>query len=93
MTTQRADAVARVTLTAPSAIANTIALWCAMAVCALAWWPIYANVHFIVLAIVATVLGSGIALLGARFRWPSAIVVPAVVVLMPTVVDSVAGTP
>lgn len=80
MTTQRADAVARVTLTAPSAIANTIALWCAMAVCAFAWWPIYANVHFIVLAIVATVLGSGIALFGARFRWPSAIVVPAVVV-------------
>lgn len=79
MTTQSAAPAPRVAFTAQRAIGNTIALWCAMAVCAVAWWPIYRDEHFIVLAIVATLLGSAIALSGALFRWASVIVVAAVV--------------
>lgn len=60
-------------------IGNTAGGWAAMFVCALAWWPIYADSHFIVLVVVATLLGTTIALLGALLRWSSAIVVPAVV--------------
>ncbi len=65
--------------TAATAVANALALWAAIAIAAAGWWPIYQDTHFIVMVAVATVLGSIIALLGALFRWPSAVVVPVTV--------------
>jgi TgpA N-terminal domain/Transglutaminase-like superfamily len=49
-------------------------LWLATAIAALAWWPIYADVHFIILMAVTLAAGSLIAILGAVFRWSSAII-------------------
>ena len=65
----------------PAAIVlNTAALWLATAVAAAAWWPIYQDARFIVVVVVATLVGSAIAILGAVLRWPSAIVAPVTVV-------------
>lgn len=65
----------------PAVVAvNTAAVWLAIAVAAAAWWPIYQNAQFIVLVVVATLVGTTIAMLGAIFRWSSAIVAPATVV-------------
>jgi hypothetical protein len=59
---------------------NTAALWLATAVAAVAWWPIYQNLQFVVLVAVATLVGSGIAVAGAVWRWPSAVVLPVTIV-------------
>ena len=67
---------ARTPLRPAAVIVNTAALWCAVAVAAIAWWPIYQDVRFIVLAVVATAVGSAIAILGTVYRWSSAIVAP-----------------
>lgn len=53
---------------------NTAAMWLVIAVSAVAWWPIYQDPRFVVVIAVATVLGSAIAIAGAIFTWPSAIV-------------------
>ena len=71
---------ARTPLRPAAVILNTAALWSAIAVAAAAWWPIYLDVRFIVVVAVATLVGSTIAILGAVFRWPSAIVAPTTVV-------------
>ena len=70
----------RTPLRPAAVILNTAALWSAIAVAAAAWWPIYQDVRFIVVVAVATLVGSTIAILGAVFRWPSAIVAPTTVV-------------
>lgn len=77
MSEQRTRVIPRTGVSGSAIVANTIAVLAAMLVCALAWWPIYADEHFVVLVVVSTVLGSAIALLGVLFRWSSAIVVPA----------------
>ena len=64
----------------PAIVLNTAALWLATAVAAAAWWPIYQDARFIVVVVVATLVGSAIAILGAVLRWPSAIVAPVTVV-------------
>ena len=69
----------RMPLTPATVILNTAALWAATAVAAAAWWPIYQDLRFIVLAVVATLVGSAIAITGALLRWPSAIVAPVTV--------------
>jgi hypothetical protein len=50
---------------------NTLLLWVANALAASALWPIYQDVHFLVMVVVTTVLGSVLAVLGAVFRWKS----------------------
>lgn len=55
---------------------NTAALWVLMAVGAVAWWPIYQDARFAIAVAAATILGSVIAILGARYRWPSAVLIP-----------------
>jgi hypothetical protein len=63
------------TLSPAFAIANTLFLWLAIAVASIALWPIYQDLWFVVVVAATTVAGSAIALAGARFRWPTAIVV------------------
>jgi hypothetical protein len=66
---------------APASVAlNTIALWVLMALGAAAWWPIYQNLQFVIAVAAATLIGSLIAIVGAIYRWPSAIVIPVTVV-------------
>ncbi|HWM34513.1 MAG TPA: transglutaminaseTgpA domain-containing protein [Pseudolysinimonas sp.] len=55
-------------------IANTVLLWAATALAAVALWPIYQDQRFLVLVAVTTVLGSVVAILGAVFRWRSFVV-------------------
>jgi transglutaminase-like putative cysteine protease len=52
-------------------VTNTAMLWCATAIASMALWPIYQSIQLVVLVAVATVVGSGIAILSARFRWSS----------------------
>lgn len=51
--------------------ATTALLWLSTAIAAAALWPIYQSQALIVLVVVATALGSAIAILGALFRWSS----------------------
>ncbi|MEO6532407.1 MAG: transglutaminase-like domain-containing protein [Pseudolysinimonas sp.] len=59
------------------AILAVLLCWVAIGVAAAALWPIYRTGRFAVLVGVAVVLGTVIAGLGARFRWPSWILVVA----------------
>ena len=61
--------------------ANTVALAVAIGIAAAGWWPIYQDLHFVVLVAVTVVLGSALAILGAVFRWTAAVMVPATVIL------------
>ncbi len=65
----------------PVIVLNTAALWLATAVAAVAWWPIYQNLQFVVLVVVATLVGSALAIAGAVLRWSSAVLAPATVVV------------
>ena len=46
----------------------------AFAVAAVQWWPIYQDTRFIVMAAITLAVGATIAILGAVFRWSTAIV-------------------
>jgi len=54
---------------------NTLLLWAATAIAAVALWPIYQDARFVVLVAVTTVLGTIVAILGAVFRWKSFVVI------------------
>lgn len=68
-------AAARRRPTAGFIAVNTLLLWAATAIAAVALWPIYQDPRFIVLVAVTTVLGSIVAILGAVFRWKSFVVI------------------
>lgn len=55
---------------------NTVLMAAAVAVAAAAWWPIYLDLHFVIMVAATAVVGSVIAVAGAVRRWPSAVVVP-----------------
>lgn len=57
-------------------ILNTLLLWATLAIASVQLWPIYQDPRLVLLIVVTTIVGSAIAILGAAFRWPSAIVVP-----------------
>ncbi|GAB3606869.1 transglutaminase-like domain-containing protein [Conyzicola nivalis] len=59
---------------------NTLFLWAGIAVASVAFWPIYQSPSIVLLVAVTTLAGSAIAILGAAFRWSSAIVLAATVV-------------
>jgi Transglutaminase-like superfamily/TgpA N-terminal domain len=61
-------------------VVNTLLLWLATAVSAFALWPIYRDESLVVMIAAATVLASGIAVVGAIFRWSAPIVMGATVV-------------
>jgi hypothetical protein len=50
-------------------VVNTVFLMLSVGAASIAFWPIYCDSAIIVLVVSATVSGSAIAILGARFRW------------------------
>lgn len=58
---------------------TTVALWLATAVAALALWPIYQSIQLVIVVIAALTLGTALACISARFRWPGFVVVLATV--------------
>ena len=50
-------------------VVNTVFLMLSVGAASIAFWPIYRDNAIIVLVVSATVAGSAIAILGARFRW------------------------
>ena len=61
-------------------VSNTLLMWGAIAIASIALWPIYRNTAMIVMVVAATLLGSGLAILGAYFRWPAPILMGGTVV-------------
>jgi hypothetical protein len=61
-------------------VLNTVMLWLATAVAAVALWPIYASGGLFVMVAGALVMGSGIAICGARLGWRAPVVALATVV-------------
>jgi hypothetical protein len=55
-------------------VANTLFVWLTIGIASVALWPIYQSPAIVLLVAVTTVVGSAIAILGALFRWSSAVV-------------------
>ena len=72
----------------PGTILDVVLLWIMTAVGAAAFWPVYRDTSFLVMAVGAVLAGTLVALVGARFRWPSF-----VVLLVGAAVLFVAGVP
>lgn len=58
------------------ALVNVALVAAATSIAALAFWPIYQDVRFLVLVAGAVILGAAVAGLGTALRWPSFVVVP-----------------
>lgn len=59
-------------------VVNTLFAAAATAIAAAPFWPVYRSGPFLVMAAVTIAVGALLAILGAVFRWPSAVMVPAV---------------
>ena len=57
--------------TVGSMIVDVLMVWIMTAVAAAAFWPVYAATPYLIAVAGAVVAGTVVALLGARFRWPS----------------------
>ncbi|PWB96248.1 transglutaminase-like domain-containing protein [Salinibacterium hongtaonis] len=63
---------------AASFVARVTAFFCAaIGTAAAAFWPIYGDASFVLMAVVAILAGAALAILGARFRWSSPILLAA----------------
>ena len=62
-------------------VTNAVIFAIVVAIAAAGWWPIYQDLHFVILVAVTIVLGSALAILGAARKWSVAVLVPATVVL------------
>jgi len=62
-------------LTTSFVVASTAFAWLAIALASASLWSVYQSGRYVILVLVALVLGTLIAHLGARFRWPSYVVV------------------
>jgi transglutaminase-like putative cysteine protease len=60
-------------------VGNTAALWIAVGVAGIAWWPIYGDFSLVILIAGAMIAGSAIAISAAVWRWPAFVVVPVTV--------------
>jgi transglutaminase-like putative cysteine protease len=69
-------------------ILDVVLLWTMTGIAAATFWPVYRDSSFVVMAVGAVLAGTLVALLGARFRWPSFVVLLAAVVVL-----FVAGVP
>jgi len=56
-------------------VTTTVFAWLAIALASAALWPVYQSGRYVILVLAALVLGTVVAHLGARFRWPSYVVV------------------
>jgi len=61
--------------TAASLLVDVVLIWILTGIVAAALWPVYRDPWFFAVVGGALVAGTGIALLGARWRWPSFVVV------------------
>ena len=52
-------------------ILTVLLFWLSMGIAAASLWPIYQTSHYVILVVVAVLLGTLVAVLGAWFRWPS----------------------
>lgn len=59
---------------AASLLIDVVLLWMLTAIAAAAFWPVYRDPWYLVVVGGALAVGTAIALLGARFRWPSFVV-------------------
>ena len=59
---------------AASVAVDVALVWIMTAVAAAAFWPVYRDVRYLAVVVGALVAGTIVALLGARFRWPSFVV-------------------
>lgn len=59
---------------AASIAVDILLLWIVTGVAAAAFWPVYRDLSYVVAAVGAVIAGTTVALLGARFRWPSFVV-------------------
>lgn len=59
---------------AASVAVDVALVWIMTAVAAAAFWPVYRDVRYLAVVVGAVVAGTIVALLGARFRWPSYVV-------------------
>jgi transglutaminase-like putative cysteine protease len=71
-----------------STVVDVVLLWAMAAVAAAAFWPVYRDPWYIVVAVGAVASATAVALIGARFRWPSF-----AVLLVAFVVFLVSGVP
>ncbi|MFZ6992238.1 transglutaminaseTgpA domain-containing protein [Curtobacterium sp. RRHDQ66] len=55
-------------------VGGTLVVWLLLAVASIAWWPVYRDDGMVVAAVTAVLVGSLVALLGAVFRLPTAVV-------------------
>lgn len=53
---------------------STLMLWLSTGIAAAALWPSYGSLQLVILVVVTTIVASGIAILGAVFRWSSFVV-------------------
>lgn len=60
--------------TAGSVIVDVLLIWVMTAIAAAAFWPVYRDPWYLVVAAGAVVAATAVALVGARFRWPSFVV-------------------
>ncbi|MFJ3380970.1 transglutaminaseTgpA domain-containing protein [Curtobacterium sp. NPDC090217] len=60
-------------------VGGTLVVWLLLAVASVAWWPVYRDDGMVVAAVTAVLVGSLVALLGAVFRLPTAVVAIATV--------------
>jgi hypothetical protein len=58
---------------------GTLVVWLLLAIASVAWWPVYRDDSMIVAAVTAVVFGTLVALVGAVFRLPTAVVAIATV--------------
>ena len=59
---------------AASVAVDVALVWIMTAVAAAAFWPVYRDVRYLAVVVGALIAGTIVALLGARFRWPSFVV-------------------
>ena len=55
-------------------VVNTVMLWVSTGIASTALWATYRSLQLVIVIVVATLVGSLIAILGARFRWSSVLV-------------------
>jgi hypothetical protein len=67
-------------LTAGFVLVNTAFLWAATAIAATALWATYRSIQLVILVVGATLVGSAVAIIAARFRWSSLITLAATIV-------------
>lgn len=60
---------------------SLLLVWTATAIAVASWWPIHRSSGLVMMAIGATLAATAVAIVGARFRWSSAVLIPVAAVV------------